>query len=301
MRNPGYIEIKYPSGHTDVVTAQSLVQSIVNRAATPFSMWLPPSVRYIERCFANGGGGVFKRYYVVVTEQEAGMKTVLYKRTKAERQPKAARISTPYIVNIFLIEITRDGYLDLDTTYPVTFYTKEPLSGFGSQLYCANLPNIMYSSWSPGSVFGANGWTCFHGLNVGDLVARIDQNKFEVDAVACLADKILQYQWNSYFILDDEASEAYRVYGEMIPEVATIRQWAKESLKNPNLGLELPWVPHPEGASLGDVIDSIQESYGEIQPIKFAPYGREYTIGDGTEQRLGLALREAISEGYKVF
>jgi hypothetical protein len=70
--------------------------------------------------------------------------------------------------------------------------------------------------------------------------------------------------FGSNFTTSAGSMTAWAETGKKIPEVKTMKEWAKHSKDNPHFGLTVDWLPHPNGENLGQVINDIKQAVGAV-------------------------------------
>lgn len=290
------------------------VRRIAARKAMPESAWFTPGLRYWERGYVAAPSGSVQPAFIVVIEHQPGIRTVtvegsLYDKGYHER--KTVRISLPYTINIFLVNMLPDGSFALNTHWPMTFYRKLPLADFEDELLVCNLPNVRIDPWNDAAAVNAIGWTCFH--NAPDYITNVEpvsgkagiSGESDFSAVNRLVFGCASYMWESDFTTSAGAISAWKETGKKIPEVSTFKKWHEATEKNPNIGLELDWLPHPRNMNLAEVIYSIRSAnlflpypgFKDGEAITFIP---EEKI---TEKRVKAALKADgfLAEKFKFF
>jgi hypothetical protein len=261
-------------GETLTTTADALAKAFCERKARPQAMWLSGSIRYLERGYIEGPGGTYTPAFIVVTEQQPAVRTVNVQQNFDKSSSyhgaeyKLMRLSFPHIINAFVFKVGADGNIVLDRAWPLSFYRTMPLQDFNDDLYICNLPNVRIDPWNDSASKAAIGWTCYHNAPHEKTTihpippANGQTGESDESAVSRLTEKVLTYYWESAFTGSAGAITAWTATAKACPEVATIKKWEENTAKDSNFVMNVKWVPHPEGATVGDVVVSIRQSLG---------------------------------------
>jgi hypothetical protein len=261
-------------GENIQTTSDALARAFCERKARPEALWLSGALRYVERGYVEGPGGTYSPAFIVVTEQNPGVRTCNVQNnfdgaggsSYGGAAYKTHRLAFPFIVNVFVFKVTPDGVIVLDRAWPLSFYRTMPIRDFADELYICNLPNVRIDPWNDSANKAAIGWTCYHNAPANKTQMKPypatsgKTGESDVSALSRLTEQVLTYYWESAFTGSAGAITAWKATAQAIPQMASVKAWEEATASDPNFVLNLPWLPHPEGASIGDVILSIREA-----------------------------------------
>jgi hypothetical protein len=119
------------------------------------------------------------------------------------------------------------------------------------------------------------GWTCFHNAPPELIYRRAfgadgeRQGESNTALAIRTANELNNYFLDSIFTGEPETNTAWEATKESVPECSSMDSWEEASANNPDFGIMANWLPHPERATLQDVINAINDSLGTIPEIRF--------------------------------
>lgn len=276
------------------ITPDDLITTITHAKARPEAFWAPSHVRYVDREYVEGANGTFEEVYIVITEQAPSVRTVKVQKNFEKFQGEVGNdvvlanydlynLSFPYVINLYVFRVEADGCIVLDPTWALSFYRTLPLSGFSDELYICNLPNVTVEPWNPDMALATVGWTCFHNAPKNDTstyplaAAYGHSGESGMSAVTRLTDKITNYAWSAIFTASEDTLSAWLETKEKVAECSSMEAWQESTEANPDFVLYADWVPHPERATLGEVVEAIHEALNVVTHPGFEE-GEEPTL-----------------------
>ncbi|HYD93529.1 MAG TPA: hypothetical protein VEB18_03725 [Candidatus Paceibacterota bacterium] len=168
---------------------------------------LPPGTRFL---FQRPG---HRRHYII--EQAPTVRAVRFGQSGYESSYRYHSLAFPYVV--FLVIISEN---DFEAMY--VFFRTKPLSTINDDLYIPALPNLSSSSL---------------GVCTGTMLEGVDQP----GPCGLRVMRAIEAFWNSGF--NDHWTHFLRNYNVQEPRLASLAEWERQSKKDPNFVLSVPWIP----------------------------------------------------------
>jgi hypothetical protein len=260
VANRRYIELDFGTERL-ALTPTDLVQKFVSAHTNPTALWIPSGIRGVVKDYYPSGHSL-KPVYFVVTEQPPAVRNLSVNGVRYS-------VSLPYLINIFTLKpIDFENHpesipgVELNRIWAFSFFRKMPLRGLDDPLLLCNLPNVESKPWN-------------ENMKVYPRQSAMEFNEEDVNVAINFATTLVDYYLTSDFDLKSETSSSFHDTAEVIPQVSSFERWEEESLQNPQLAYELDWLPHPEDATLRDVLTALRTATHCVRP-------QHEWSGDGT-------------------